>query len=203
MSPIEAPWIRKEEICARAENLLDEHGLGDAPVEADYIIDAIFGIEIVVAEDLYRTTSVNAFLSGGATQVFVDYETSIGDPTWYNFSLAHEIGHLVLHRQVFDAATHKTRAQYDAFRRQIGPDTYSKLEQQAHLFAGALIAPSRLLERTADEVVAVIHEHGIELTPVLEVDWPIIFREIGKRLNANEQTIAYRMKDLGIYRKYL
>ncbi|MBK6734152.1 MAG: ImmA/IrrE family metallo-endopeptidase [bacterium] len=203
MDSINAPWIRKEAIYARAEALLDEHGLGNDPVEADYILETVFGAEIVVAEDLFRTTSVHAFVAGGCRQVFVDYETTVRDPAWYNYSLAHEVGHLVLHPQVFEAATHKTRAEFDAFRRKIGQDTYSKLEQQAHLFAGALIAPAQLLERTADEVIATVRSHGIELTPMLDVDWPIIFREIGKRLNVNDRTIAYRMEDLGIYRKYI
>ncbi len=55
----------------------------------------------------------------------------------------------------------------------------------------------------ADEVIATVRAHGIELTPMLDVDWPTIFREIGKRLNVNDRTIAYRMEDLGIYRKYI
>ena len=37
MDSINAPWIRKEAIYARAEALLDKHGLGDDPVEADYL----------------------------------------------------------------------------------------------------------------------------------------------------------------------
>ncbi|MBK7673149.1 MAG: ImmA/IrrE family metallo-endopeptidase [bacterium] len=129
--------------------------------------------------------------------MFVDYETTVRDPAWYNYSLAHEVGHLVLHPQVFEAATHKTRAEFDAFRRKIGQDTYSKLEQQAHLFAGALIAPAQLLERTADEVIATVRSHGIELTPMLDVDWPIIFREIGRRLNVNDRTLPIAWKTLG------
>lgn len=131
MDPIDVPWITKDDIFARAEALLDEHELGDAPVEADYVLESIFDIEIVVADELYRTTSVHAFV------------------------------------------------------------------------AGALIAPGRLLEATANEVVGIVKSHGIELTPLLEVEWPTIFREIARRMNANERTIAYRMEELGLYRKYI
>lgn len=203
MDPIDVPWITKDDIFARAEALLDEHELGDAPVEADYVLESIFDIEIVVADELYRTTSVHAFVAGGCRQVFVDREITLRDPAWYNYTLAHEVGHLVLHRQVFAAATHRTRAEFEAFRRRIGTAAYGRLESQAHLFAGALIAPGRLLEATADEVVGIVKAHGIELTPLLEVEWPTIFREIARRMNANERTIAYRMEELGLYRKYI
>ncbi|MBK7673148.1 MAG: hypothetical protein IPJ24_17445 [bacterium] len=45
MDSINAPWIRKEAIYARAEALLDEHGLGDDPVEADYILETVFELK--------------------------------------------------------------------------------------------------------------------------------------------------------------
>lgn len=57
------------------------------------------------------------------------------------FSVAHEIGHLVLHRDIYAGLQHATAAEWFDYISAIPEGEYGWVEWQAYEFAGRLLAP--------------------------------------------------------------
>ncbi|MBN1348525.1 ImmA/IrrE family metallo-endopeptidase [candidate division KSB1 bacterium] len=57
------------------------------------------------------------------------------------FTIAHEIGHLVLHREEIEKCQFRTEADWIRFREDMSEDDLFWFEQQAYEFAGRLLVP--------------------------------------------------------------
>lgn len=120
--------ISNEEIEQLADEVRDRWQLGRQPI-ADLIL-AAEGAGIIVIREETGVQSIEG-LSGWSPALkrplillSADKENAFRS----RFDLAHEIGHLVLHRHI--------QGIYDA-------DIHKLLEQQAHAFAGALLLPAK------------------------------------------------------------
>lgn len=197
------PWIHKERIYGEAEGLAERyHPALEAPIPVEFILESNFGISIVIAENLRATIGCPAYTSWSARQIVVDEYMSLNEVGWYNFSLAHELGHLELHPQIFRRSGHRTRGEYEAFWRTIPEDVRLRMEKQAQLFAGAFLAPTKTITMVADECVEQVRRAGIVLTPDPEVYWPYIWKGMADRLQVNELTAEIRFRELGLISRY-
>lgn len=63
------------------------------------------------------------------------------------FSFAHEVGHYILHRSIYDKYEVETEEEYYSFIENIPEEEYSGFEWQANEFAGRLLVPrNKLIE---------------------------------------------------------
>ena len=196
-------YLTKEEIINKAHGLLEEVGLVGKVIECDYILDSVFDIQTVPAPGLYNSLSVAAFLAGGFKFIYADEDTLNGDPGWCNFSLGHEIGHVILHDTIFRSATHTTRSDYERFRGRFSDGGYDLMEKQAETFSRGLICHQEILEIAASEAVEKASSAGIKLTHDLNVYWPFIFNGIAKKIQANELSVKFRMKELELIDRFV
>ncbi len=97
-----APFFRYEDLrrCAEAF-LLEYHPGREIPVPIERIVDIQFGIDIVPMPGLGNFDTV-AYLSHDLTEIRVDEFVYNHRPNRYRFSLAHELGHRVLHADVYE-----------------------------------------------------------------------------------------------------
>lgn len=114
------------------------------------------------------------------------------DPRYENrlrFTIAHEVGHLVLHRDIFlDLAINSPEDLYRASRG-MSEEDYKWLELQAYMFAGHVLVPSDLL---LSEVNSRLKLSGKKLTPeelypisqdlldLFQVSGEVLVRRLGK-----------------------
>ncbi|MHB8077680.1 MAG: ImmA/IrrE family metallo-endopeptidase [Candidatus Krumholzibacteriia bacterium] len=198
------PYIGKDLILETAEAVAARcHPSLAAPIPVELIIERDFHIEIVVVDGLGATIGCQAYTSWSAREIVVDRRMLSSEPGWYHFSLAHELGHVVLHPQVFQKSGHRTRGEYEAFMARLPEADRERMEKQAQLFAGAFLAPEQTILAVADECVGLAQRAGIELTPCIDVDWPYILKGIADRLQVNERTVAVRFDHLGMLDRYL
>lgn len=201
---LSVPYMKKELILEAAEAVAARcHPELTAPIPVELIIERDFDIAIVVADDLRATIGCQAYTSWSARQIVVDRRMLSSEPGWYHFSLAHELGHVVLHPQAFRQSDHRTRAEYKAFMSSLPEADRERMEKQAQLFAGGFLAPEQTIIAVADECVNLAQRAGIELTTCTEVEWPYIFKGIADRLQVNERTVAVRFDHLGLIDRYV
>jgi Zn-dependent peptidase ImmA (M78 family) len=98
--------------------------------------------------DRYRD-EVAGFCDFGSGTIFVNSADPINRQT---FTIAHELGHWMLHREYFLA--HPDR--YTIFPRYQRPEPGNPFEQEANHFAANLLAPKRLLAPIKDAPVSVL-----------------------------------------------
>lgn len=139
-----APHIPAQECWARADAFREElWPSGDFPVDVLAIAEFGLGLEMRVVDGLKSLRDIDALLG-------LDFKTIAVDTDQYmesrfhcrmRYSVAHELGHFVLHRQaasVFPKEELALRAFYD----KIPEKEYSFLEFHANEFAGALLVPA-------------------------------------------------------------
>lgn len=110
-------------------------------------------------KNLLNDFGVDAFISRDMKSITIDYD--IYDlpvsESRRRFSIAHEIGHLVLHSEVYKSMTFTNPDEWIETVREIPEDQYSFLEFQAYEFAGRLLVPrDQLLKSLAlqKEIIA-------------------------------------------------
>lgn len=130
-----------DDIAGIAERFLEEHHpQGTPPVPIEEIVEFDLGLEILPIDSY----GVEAFLSWNRAHVYVDRQTMLTVPGRYRFSLAHEVGHYVMHRGLFDAVRIERPSDVREIQRDLGDD-YRWVEWQANAFAGLVLIPRNLL----------------------------------------------------------
>lgn len=95
------------------------------------------GVNVVFADFRKHSQTVSGFCDFEAAKLYVNKDDKFGRQM---FTMAHELGHWILHKEFFDADPDF----YKVLPRFQKPET-NPYEQEANLFAAELLAPKKLL----------------------------------------------------------
>jgi hypothetical protein len=148
LSEFRAPFIDRDEIHRAADSLRQCHMRhAGPPVDIHAIIEFDLGLEIRPIANLRSSADIDALLLGDRRTIVVDSDRYMRDSEQnrLRFSLAHEVGHLILHRDVHTSLQLRTLEDWHEFVRSIPEKEYRFIEYHAHEFAGRLLVdPNRL-----------------------------------------------------------
>lgn len=160
-----APFIRIEDIKKAADAFRKRHWPQDTiPVDIFQIVEFELGLEIQPISNLKEAGDVDALLLGDLKTIAVDQNDFLNERAQnrLRFSIAHEIGHLELHRETFHKISYSSIEEWVAFFQQIPEDQYYWIEQHAYEFAGRLLVPSDKLIEKLDAAVAQVRRSGFD-----------------------------------------
>ena len=139
---IDVPFLSYEQLKRTAETTLgDSASAGRIPVDIELIVERDFRIEIIPFRGLQDRFSIDAFISQDAKSISVDEFVLENRITRYRFSLAHELGHRVLHERILKSMNFPTIQDWKSQIGQIPEREYRFLEYQANTFANAYFCP--------------------------------------------------------------
>lgn len=142
----ELRFFSYEEIRQIADDYAGHHDLGkNVPVDIDRLVDNILGINVIPFPSLFKSFDVNAFISNDFRKVYIDEYLYLNLESQYRFTLAHELGHMVLHSGYYKQFKIDSIASYVKFVAGIGEDQYKLIETQANHFAGLFLVPAAAL----------------------------------------------------------
>lgn len=101
------------------------------------------GINIIPIESLQKHCDMEGFISKDYSAIYVD-EFLYCDDRYYKrvrFTIAHEIGHYVLHRSTIDDQKINDEEEWMRFRMGLNDETLGWFETQVSEFAGRLLVP--------------------------------------------------------------
>lgn len=133
-----------DKIREEAENFRREHIFTtDLPVDIEHIVESTMGIRIIPVDGLQKHCDMEGFISKDYTSVYVDKFLYTEDRYYkrVRFTIAHEIGHYVLHRSTIDNQNFKDEEDWMRFRIGLNDETLGWFETQASEFAGRLLVP--------------------------------------------------------------
>lgn len=146
----QAEEFRKSHSCVEMDSL---------PIDSLTIADLELGLNLIPFHDLRSRFRIEAALSADFTSIYVDAEIfDLIDtaPEWklnrLRFSIAHEIGHFVLHREEFQREGFKSVETFFEWTASLGGRKYD-IEKEANEFAGRLLVPREQLENEFNKVV--------------------------------------------------
>lgn len=146
-------WLKLSEIRSAAECFLREYHPSDSfPIPIETIIDATLGIDIIPLPGLKVAFDYDGFLSSDLKSIHVDEYMYEHYENRYRFTLAHELGHLVLHRYVYEACKIGCVDDFCSFNKAIGAKQKSDMEWQANAFAGYVLIPDNHMRKAWQKI---------------------------------------------------
>jgi Zn-dependent peptidase ImmA (M78 family) len=162
-NPFIPPILSYEDINNHALRFLKEHKADEKlPVTIEEVIEFDLGLDIIPFPGLQRDFDIDGFIAGDLTCIYVDDFIFQHRPARYRFTLAHEIGHFVLHKDLIEGIRPTGVSDWKEFILQIDNETYDWLEWQAYAFAGLLLVPR-------DHLLQHVKEHLKILQSKIEV----------------------------------
>ena len=145
---ISVPYKDHNYIKKEAEKFLQKYHPKDTyPIPIEDIIELQMGLDIIPIDGLHEIIDTDGFISADLTSISVEgymYKNRAGR---YRFTLAHEIGHLVLHDNIYKQCKFNKMDEWKEFIENFPEKEYSWLEWQANEFAGLVLVPSHHLKR--------------------------------------------------------
>jgi hypothetical protein len=154
-SEIRVPYINKTAIKQRADDFRKKYWNDTIPVDIEKIIEVELGINIIPIPELKSLCDIDALISSDWRSIYVDKDC-YADERYLNrlrYSLAHEIGHYVLHEDVYNSFGISDFEDFYRFIDNFPADQYGYLETQAHKFAGFLLVPREKVSPIKNEVL--------------------------------------------------
>ena len=137
---VQIPFISKSEIASRAEGLLNEYWDEVFPIDIEKLCDYL-KIAILPVAGLADNFRIDAFISTDFKTIYADAEKYKRENHRYRFSVAHELGHYILHREYFSSRVWS----FEEWKDLSGSGVSGVAEFQANYFAGSLLAPEGAL----------------------------------------------------------
>jgi hypothetical protein len=144
MVPFHAPFIPMAQIRAKADEFREEYWSGkDVPVDILEIAEFDLDMEIRPVSSMREQADVDALLLGDMKTIAVDSGLYMDDRriNRMRYSVAHEIGHKILHADIYRNAGITSVEEWMNWFQSIPDDQYSWIEQHAYEFAGRLLVP--------------------------------------------------------------
>jgi len=136
--------LRMSKIRDLAEDFRKEHIFNyTIPVEIELVIESTMGIFIIPVKSLQHDCDMEGFISRDFKSIYVDEDLYLDDRYYkrVRFTIAHEIGHLVLHRSNIDLVRFLSEDDWKSFRINLIDEPLGWFETQASEFAGRLLVP--------------------------------------------------------------
>lgn len=197
---METVWNAVEVLREQHESLKSS----DLPVDVFSLVELDLRLDVIPFDDLRARYLVDAALKADGTGIYVDAETYIlldQGPEWklnrLRFSLAHEVGHYVMHRHLPQPQSFASLPDFARWLKLYDGRIYT-VEQEANEFAGRLLVPVERLRSIYDDLTTKFRQimpRGA-FPPALR---DTFCERAAQKFGVNAQVIATRLDREGIW----
>ncbi len=192
-----------EDLRKKADEFLRKYNpSGAIPVPIEEIVEFEFDINVVSVLGLQREFEVEGFTSSDLKNIYVDEYVYSDRINRYRFTLAHEIGHIVLHRNLYNANRFSSIAGWKEFTNSLPATDHRWLEYQGYAFAGLVLVPQKSLIKQTEKWIKKIRGEGVSLEQNWDFAWELITEHLGKAFQVSSSVIEKRLEKDGIKAKY-
>ena len=161
---VEIPFIEKSKIKKEADKIRAKAGVEGIPVNIEKIVELHFRINIIPKPNMQNDCDVDALIISDWNNIIVDKRMYDDEryQTRLRFSLAHELGHFILHKKIWEKFNLKGVSDYEEFIEKIDINKYGALETQADMFANNILVPRATLRGKRVEVISKIDKKDVD-----------------------------------------
>lgn len=146
-------FISNKEIKLKADAFRLKFWGKEIPVGVEEIVEIKLKIKIIPIPDMLNQCGMDAQVTSDFSAIYVDQRGYENDTSRFRFSLAHELGHLVLHKDFHKKLKISNLSDVMNFMKDIDIREYSFLEAQANKFAGYFLLPREDLSKVRTEAI--------------------------------------------------
>lgn len=191
-----APFISQQQCWNEADKFRQRYWpSGKIPVGLMEIVEFDLNLEIRTIPGLKEDADIDALLLGGMKTIIVDRQQYFDDRhvNRLRFSVAHEVGHYVLHKAVFQSIPTQTPDEWIAFMQEMPEKEYGFLEYQANEFAGRLFVPMDSLKAEFGKVLADAEQNGMQLQNLNDAHLAYLCIPLARRFAVSQDVIERRL----------
>jgi len=193
---MEVPYLSYDQLKATAtETLSKSQYRNQFPVAIELIVERDYQMDVIPIPGLQHAFNIDAYISRDAKTISVDESVLENSLYRYRFSLAHELGHRVLHRDILQDMHFSS---IDDWKRQLTSfpqREYGFLEYQANTFANCLLVPFNELDVRFDHAIAFIKSHGLNPAEYPDECLDAICSELGPQFEVSRHVIKFRLNN--------
>ncbi len=159
---IRAPFISGEATKNKANWFRQKFWDNSIPVDIEHIVEIKMKMDIIPVSELKRDCDADALIASDWKSVYVDKNGYL-DERYQNrlrFSLAHEIGHFVLHKNLYNSFKIDTPENFYRLIDKIPSQQYGYLEMQSNYFANFLLVPRDRLAVEKEKALSNLKKTG-------------------------------------------
>ncbi len=190
-----APYLPYDQIRDRAKAFLREyHPDRSIPVPIDLIVERDFGMDIITIPGIQENYDTVAFISRDFTTIYVDEYVFRSRENRYRFSIAHELGHRLLHAESLKELEFHDTASWKQVQASIPEQEYGYLEFHANSFAGLVLVPGVELREAFLDAVGKARGAGVDLAHAGTGARESVESYIGRQFVVSQETVHRRME---------
>lgn len=154
------------------------------------------GLEIRPISRLKEDNDVDALLLGDWQTIVVDQNQYMDDryTNRLRYSIAHELGHYVLHKEVFSQIPKGSLEEWIAFMRDMPEKEYCFLEYHAYEFAGRFLVPPDALKQELEAAIKIAEQCGMPRGQLQdEAHMQYLAKPISRKFEVSSSVIERRL----------
>ncbi len=173
------------------------------PIPIEQIIEKDLRMDIIPMPGLRSVLDgegdgVDAYTSSDLKELTVDEHVYKNYPSRYVFTLAHEVGHVFLHRHLYEPRQFSSIETWKSFLRDMPTGAHQTYEWQANSFAGLILVPEVYLEQVVDKhlraIVRILKSKGQLIgTDMIGPVWDVIYDRTAKDFGVSSAVIQHRI----------
>jgi Zn-dependent peptidase ImmA (M78 family) len=184
-----------EDIRRIADEFLEKYNPGNSiPVPIEEIVEFEFGLNIMPVRDLEKTWDVVGFTSSDLTSITIDQYVLEKQEGRYRFTLAHEIGHIIIHGDLYSNSEFNNTMEWKEFITSFPAEDYRWFEYQAYAFAGLVLVPKDALENEANKWLREVQAFGAFEDEMLDPIWDRIVEKLADTFCVSKDVINKRLQ---------
>lgn len=200
---IKAPFFPYDKIRNHANHFLKQyHPSMEIPIPIEEIAEFQMGLDIVPVPGMLKNFDVDGFTSSDLSNIYVDEFIYSNHPGRYRFTLAHEVGHIILHKEIYLKANFRNIKEWKDFINSIPEKDHGWLESHAYSFGGLVLVPREHLIKLTEFYINRIQEENISLQENWDVAWDSIAAELAKYFEVSPEVIEKRLNKDSVMDKY-
>ena len=159
MINLNVKFLSNAYIASAADSFLKENKISSIPVDIERVIEVNYRMDIVPLPSLQTAFDIEGFSANDFSAIYVDKYVYERIYNRYRFTLAHEIGHRVLHQQYYNRLSFSKSSDWANILEQIEESDRSSMEYQANMFAGMVLVPKEILKVEFNKEIPLIKSH--------------------------------------------
>ena len=191
-----APFIDQPQCWAEADKFRQQFWPSrELPVDVLALAEFDLDLEIRTITSLKEDADVDALLLGDWKTLIVDRQQYMDDRFMnrLRFSIAHELGHFVLHKSVFESFPRTTAEEWVAFMLKMPEKEYGFLEYHPNEFAGRLLVPFDVLKAKFEKVLVEVEQKGMLRRQLTEAHLSYLCIPLAKHFAVSQDVIERRL----------
>ena len=145
MIKLNVPFLADKVIASKAKKVIEYCGISNIPVDIECLIERKFKLDIVPVPGMKQNLDIDGSCSSDLKEILVDEYVYRNFENRYRFTIAHELGHVVLHSEYFKKLEFSSVPEWKNTLAQLDEYDRAKMEYQSNVFAGHILVPSETL----------------------------------------------------------